>query len=114
MFKKKVGSDACLVLDAVATLVVNTMTYTITQKFDYEDVLKASETRAVKIRVTTSDATLKAAFGDVGIAAVVAFDSTNKRIYIAAESLAGVLGVAYISKNADTGVWSGTVILGGD
>lgn len=111
MFKKKVGSDACLVLDAVATLASTTVTYTVTQKFDFEDVLKASETRAVKCRVTTADATLKAAFGDVNIASVAAFDSTNKRIYIAADSLAGALGVAYISKNADTGVWSGTITL---
>ena len=108
MFKKKVGSDACLVLDAVATLASTTMTYTVTQKFDYEDVLKASETRAVKVRVTTSNATIKAAFGDVNIASVAAFDSTNKRIYLASETLAGSLGIAYISKNANTGVWSGT------
>lgn len=111
MFKKKVGSDACLVLDVVATLVSTTATYTVTQKFDYEDVLKASETRAVKFRVTTADATLKAGFGDVYIASVAAFDSNNKRIYVAAVSLDGQLGITYISKNADTGVWSGTITL---
>ena len=112
MFKKKVGSDACLVLDAVATLASTTVTYTVTQKFDYEDVLKASETRAVKFRVTTADATLKEVFGDVSIAPVAAFDSTNKRIYLSAVSLLGRLGISYISKNADTGVWSGTITIG--
>ena len=111
MFKKKVGSDACLVLDAVATLASTTVTYTVTQKFDFEDVLKASETRAVLFRVTTSNATLKAVFGDVNIASVVSFDATNKRIYIASHALNGTPGVAYITKNADTGVWTGTFTL---
>lgn len=108
MFKKKVGSDACLVLDAVGTLASTTATFTLDQKFAYEDLVNASKTRAIVVRCTTSDATLKAAFGDVNIAPVVAFDSTNKRIYITGNALAGTKGTLYISENASTHVWSGS------
>lgn len=109
MFEKKVGSDACLVLDVVATLATTTVTYTVTQKFNYEDVVEASKTKKVIFRVTTEDATLKATFGDVNIDDVVALDSTNKRIYITGTALVGTKGTAYLAKNADTGVWSGTI-----
>lgn len=108
MFKKKVGSDACLVLDAVTTLATTTVTYTVTQKFNYKDVVEASKTRKVVVRITTEDATLKAAFGAVNIADVVALDSANERIYITGTALEGTKGTVYVTKNADTGVWSGT------
>lgn len=108
MFKKKVGSDACLVLDAVVTLASTTATFTLSQKFDYEDVLEASKTRAVVVRCTTSNATLSAAFGDCNIAPVVAFDSTNKRIYITGNALLGTKGTLFMSQDSTTKVWSGT------
>lgn len=111
MFKKKVGSDACLVLDAVVTLASTTGTFTLDQKFAYEDVVKASETRAIVVRCTTSNATLIAAFGDVYMAPVVAFDSTNKRIYFNGTMLNGTNITVYVSENATTHVWSGTVTI---
>ena len=108
MFKKKVGSDACLVLDAVATLASSNVTYTVVQQFDYKDVFDAAKTREVLVRITTSDATLKSTFGDCNIAPVVAFDSTNKRIYVTGTALAGTKGTVYLSENASTHVWSGS------
>ena len=108
MIKRKVGSDACLVLDAVVTLASTTATFTLEQKFNFEDLVKASKTRVIVVRCTTSNATLITAFGDVNIAPVVAFDSTNKYIYITGNALAGTKGTLYFSENATTHVWSGT------
>lgn len=108
MFIDKVGSDACLVLNATATLSGSTITYTVEQKFDFEELVAAFSTRSVLLKVNNVGATLKAAFGDMSIAHVIAVTASNKHVYIAGCSFTGTVGVSYITKNADTGVWSGT------
>lgn len=111
MFSEKVGSDPCLVLDAVATLASTTVTYTVTQKFNFEDIVEATKTKKVVFRVTTTEATLIAAFGNVNIADVVALDDENEYVYITGTSLLGDKGTTYIAKDADTGVWSGSITI---
>ena len=113
MFKKKVGSDACLVLDCEITLASTTATFTIQQKFDYADILEASKTRSVTLRAYTSNATLAALFGNSGGMPVVAFDNTNSRFkavgYIPGDSDSIILFT--FSQNATTKVWSATISL---
>ena len=48
MFKKKVGSDACLVLDAVID--TDTGVFTIAQTFSMDDLIEATKTRVVVVR----------------------------------------------------------------
>ena len=113
MFKKKVGSDACLVLDCEVTLASTTATFTIQQKFDYKDVVEASKTRYVSIRNYTSNATLATSFGNSStIMPVVSFDDTNK--YIKAMGyIPGTASMITLSfaQNASTKVWSATASL---
>lgn len=112
MFKKKVGSDACLVLDCEVTLSSTTATFTIQQKFDYKDLVDASKTRYVAIRNYTSNATLAAAFGNSGTMPIVSFDDTNRYFktmgYIPANATSITLS---FSQNASTKVWSATTSL---
>lgn len=110
MFLNKVGSDACLVLDCEVTMVSTDAVFTVKQKFNFADIVEASKTRAIKLRCTTSNATIAAAMGDVHIADVVAFDSTNKYVFARGTITAGSSEniVLTFEKDADTGVWSGT------
>lgn len=108
MFLEKVGSDPCLVLDVEATLSGTTVTYTVAQKFNFADIVEATKTKKVVFRVTTTDATLIGGFGNVNIADVVALDTITERVYITGTALTGTKGTAYLSQDADTGVWAGT------
>lgn len=105
MFKKKVGSDACLVLDAEATLASTTVTVTIDQTFDYKDIVEASKTRQIIVRCYTTNATIITAFGNVlnlFCSFLVDASSTFEC------SVPGTNGSVAFTKNASTGVWSGT------
>ena len=108
MFKKKVGSDACLVLDAAITLSSSTATVTLDQKFNFADLVKATKTREVIINATSSNATIKSNYGDNIVIPVVATDSANSRIYATVTKLAGTKTTFYLTENATTKVWSGT------
>lgn len=108
MFKKKVGSDACLVLDAVITLASTTATVTLDQKFNFADLVKATKTREVVINATSANATIGSTYGDNIIIPVVATNSSNSRIYATVTKLAGTKTTFYLTENSTTKVWSGT------
>lgn len=112
MILNKVGSDAVLVLSGKNTLADTTMTTTLDQTFDYADIKKAAETRLVSVFLRTDDATLKTYFGDNAVAIVTNFADTSEFIVLSAVGLNGIgLGTLGLTKDADTGIWSGTLSL---
>ena len=97
MFGKKVGSDACLVLDA--TVDVDTDVFTITQTFSMDDLIEASKTRLIIVRAEATGYFFN------GLCTHIAPETGF--VAFGAVSNGNVLMVLFTESD---GVWSGTFI----
>ena len=70
MFKNKVGSDACLMLSATGVYDEGQPLVTIDQKFEISDLIEASKTKNISVRITSTDEDFIFDYGIVVIAFV--------------------------------------------
>lgn len=95
MFLNKVGSDACLVLDAT----FDNGTFTIAQTFTMADLIEAAKTRIIVVRAEMGGGAVLNAIC-TGIAPATGFECMG--------AYSGdVLSVGFSETD---GVWSGTVV----
>lgn len=109
MFKKKVGSDACLVLDGVLTD-AETGQVTITQTFTYEDLKKALETRVVCVKVAFG-----AGISVMGLVSLIADADPEETPPTDAYFMVAIVlpsGAQLVQFTESDGSWYGTITLG--
>lgn len=96
MFLNKVGSDACLVLDAT----YDSGTFTIAQTFTIDDLAEAAKTRLIIVRADMGSGT--------AINAICTAIVTGTGDFECLGALSG--SVISVGFSETDGVWSGTVI----
>lgn len=99
MFEPKIGSDACLVLtgeaNAAGTAVV------LDQNMDIADVLKASDTRVILLKMRTPNN------DSFSVVPFVVYNPANSTVYFASITAASKIMLVALTKSND--VWSGTI-----
>ena len=95
MFLNKVGSDACLVLDAT----FDSGTFTIAQTFTLNDLIKASKTKCICVRGDTGSGFI------IGICSFIDYDNGGFSVFGCVSN--SLIEIAFTESG---GVWTGTIV----
>lgn len=99
MFEPKIGSDACIVLTGAANVAGTSVV--LDQNMDIADVLHASDTRVIllKIRTPNNDS--------FSVVPFTVYNPANSTLYFGGITAASKIMVVALTKSNN--VWSGTI-----
>lgn len=99
MFEPKIGSDACIVLTGAANAAGTAVV--LDQNMDIDDVLKASDTRVILLKMRTPNN------DSFSVVPFVVYNPANSTLYFTGVTASANKIVVALTKSNN--VWSGTI-----